>query len=117
MKPLIEDGRLFIAMPPLYKLSIGGKDSYLWSNDELKKQSAGKTNYKVQRYKGLGEMNADQLCDTTMDPKYRNMIKVNIIDGALAEKRVSILMGDAVEPRKNWINENVEFSLEDSYKI
>ena len=117
MKPLIEDGRLFIAMPPLYKLSIGGKDSYLWSNDELKKQTAGKTNYKVQRYKGLGEMNADQLCDTTMDPKYRNMIKVNIIDGALAEKRVSILMGDAVEPRKNWINENVEFSLEDSYKI
>ena len=117
MKPLIENGRLFIAMPPLYRLSIGGKDNYLWSNEELRKMTDGKTNYKIQRYKGLGEMNADQLCDTTMDPKYRNLVKINIIDGALAEKRVSILMGDAVEPRKNWINENVEFSLEDAYKI
>lgn len=117
MKPLIENGRLFIAMPPLYRLSVGGKDTYLWTNEELKAQTAGKSNYKIQRYKGLGEMNADQLCDTTMDPRYRNLVKVNIIDGALAEKRVSVLMGDAVEPRKNWINENVEFSLEDSYKI
>ena len=117
MKPLIENGRLFIAMPPLYKLSIGGKDTYLWTNEELKQMTAGKSNYKIQRYKGLGEMNADQLCDTTMDPKYRSLVKVNIIDGALAEKRVSVLMGDAVEPRKNWINENVEFSLEDAYKI
>ena len=117
MKPLIENGRLFIAMPPLYKVTIGGKDNYIWTNEELKKMTAGKSNYKIQRYKGLGEMNADQLCDTTMDPRYRSLVKVNIIDGALAEKRVSILMGDAVEPRKNWINENVEFSLEDSYKI
>ncbi len=117
MKPLIENGRLFIAMPPLYKLTIGGKETYLWTNEELREQTAGKTNYKIQRYKGLGEMNADQLCDTTMDPKYRSLVKVNITDGALAEKRVSVLMGDAVEPRKNWINENVEFSLEDAYKI
>ena len=117
MKPLIENGRLFIAMPPLYKLSIGGKDTYLWTNEELRTMTAGKTNYKIQRYKGLGEMNADQLCDTTMDPRYRSLVKVNITDGALAEKRVSVLMGDAVEPRKNWINENVEFSLEDAYKI
>ena len=117
MKPLIENGRLFIAMPPLYKLTMGGKDTYLWTNEELITMTAGKTNYKIQRYKGLGEMNADQLCDTTMDPRYRSLVKVNIIDGALAEKRVSVLMGDAVEPRKNWINENVEFSLEDAYKI
>ena len=117
MKPLIENGRLFIAMPPLYKLSIGGKDTYLWTNEELRTMTAGKSNYKIQRYKGLGEMNADQLCDTTMDPRYRSLVKVNITDGALAEKRVSVLMGDAVEPRKNWINENVEFSLEDAYKI
>ena len=62
-------------------------------------------------------MNANQLWETTMDPNRRNMVKVNIEDIALAEKRVSVLMGDAVEPRKNWIEENVEFSLEDSYKI
>ena len=117
MKPLIENGRLFIAMPPLYKVSINGKDSYVWTNEELKELTNGKTNYKLQRYKGLGEMNADQLCDTTMDPRYRSLVKVNIIDGALAEKRVSVLMGDAVEPRKNWIDENVEFTLEDAYKI
>ncbi|MBQ9854430.1 MAG: DNA topoisomerase IV subunit B [Bacilli bacterium] len=117
MKPLIENGRLFIAMPPLYKVNINGKDSYVWTNEELKEITKGKTNYKLQRYKGLGEMNADQLCDTTMDPRYRSLVKVNIIDGALAEKRVSVLMGDAVEPRKNWIDENVEFTLEDAYKI
>ena len=117
MKPLIENGRLFIAMPPLYKVSINGKDSYVWTNEELKELTKGKTNYKLQRYKGLGEMNADQLCDTTMDPRYRSLVKINIIDGALAEKRVSVLMGDAVEPRKNWIDENVEFTLEDAYKI
>ena len=117
MKPLIEDGRLYIAMPPLYKITMGNKESYAWSNEELKNITNGKSNYKVQRYKGLGEMNADQLCDTTMDPRTRSLIKINITDAALAEKRVSVLMGDAVEPRKEWIEENVEFSLEDNYQI
>ena len=117
MKPLIEDGRLYIAMPPLYKITMGNKESYAWSNEELKSITNGKSNYKVQRYKGLGEMNADQLCDTTMDPRTRSLIKINITDAALAEKRVSVLMGDAVEPRKEWIEENVEFSLEDNYQI
>ena len=115
MKSLIENGRLYIAMPPLYKLYYAkGKSEYLWTNEELKERT-GYTN--IQRYKGLGEMNADQLWDTTMDPEKRSLIKVSINDAVLAEKRVSILMGDAVEPRKEWIEENVEFSLEDDYKI
>ena len=115
MRPLIENGRLYIAMPPLYKLDYQkGKFEYVWTNDDLKEKN-GYTN--IQRYKGLGEMNPDQLWDTTMDPDKRSLIKVNITDAALAEKRVSVLMGDAVEPRKEWIEENVEFSLEDDYKI
>ncbi len=117
MKPLIEEGHLFIAMPPLYKVSYSNKHLYAWSNEELKEETKNRTNYRVQRYKGLGEMNANQLWETTMDPKERKLIKVNITDAALAEKRVSVLMGDAVEPRKNWIEENVVFSLEDDYKI
>ena len=117
MKPLIEQGHLYIAMPPLYKISMGNKEHYVWTNEELKELTKGKSNYKIQRYKGLGEMNANQLWETTMDPEKRSMVKVNITDVALAEKRVSVLMGDAVEPRKNWINENVIFTLEDNYQI
>ena len=117
MKPLIEEGHLYIAMPPLYKVTLANKEHYLWTNEELKELTKGKNNYKIQRYKGLGEMNAHQFWETTMDPDRRSLVKVDIEDVALAEKRVSVLMGDSVEPRKNWINENVVFSLEDDYKI
>lgn len=119
MKPLIEEGHLYIAMPPLYKIECGKEGEYAWTEEDRKmllEKYKGKST-KTQRYKGLGEMDATQLWETTMDPKTRSLIKVSISDAALAEKRVSILMGDKVAPRKDWIEENVEFSLEDNYKI
>ena len=118
MKPLIEAGKLYIAMPPLYKLQSGKTIHYAWTDEERKQIiDNSKLKLETQRYKGLGEMNADQLWETTMDPEKRSLVKVNINDVALAEKRVRILMGDKVEPRKEWIEENIEFSLEDNYKI
>ena len=117
MKPLIEAGKLYIAMPPLYKIKINKEEIYAYTKDELDGIIKDKQNYSLQRYKGLGEMNPDQLWDTTMNPETRNLIQVKITDAALAEKRVSVLMGDNVEPRKIWIDENVEFSLEDDYTI
>lgn len=123
MKPLILAGKLYIAQPPLFKLSINNKNKnelrYFWSEEELKaylKQHQTK-NFEIQRYKGLGEMNSDQLWETTMDPKTRTLIKVTIEEEAIVERRISVLMGDAVEPRKEWINKNVEFSLEDNFQI
>ena len=116
MRPLIEDGRLYVALPPLFKIQNGKKIEYAYSVDEMKEKTAGKK-CEVQRYKGLGEMNADQLAETTMAPGSRTLIRVNINDALLAEKRVSILMGDDVVPRKEWIDENVEFTLEDDYQL
>ena len=116
MRPLIEAGRLYIALPPLFLIKTGKEHIYAYSVEEMKEITKGKK-CDVQRYKGLGEMNADQLAETTMNPGTRSLIRVTIEDALLAEKRVSILMGDNVEPRKNWIDENVVFSLEDDYQI
>ena len=116
MRPLIEAGKLYIALPPLFKISSGKEIEYAYSIEEMK-EKVGNRKCDIQRYKGLGEMNADQLAETTMNPDTRSLIRVNIEDASLVEKRVSVLMGDSVEPRKEWIEENVEFSLEDEYKI
>lgn len=122
MKPLIENGKVYIALPPLYKVSkgLGKKETieYVWTENELpsaiKKIGKG---YMLQRYKGLGEMNADQLWETTMDPEKRTLVRVNIEDLAVAERRVSTLMGDKPEPRRRWIESNVAFGLEDEAKF
>lgn len=118
MRPLIEAGKVYIALPPLYKMSQGkGKSEkveYAWSDSELdelrKKFTKGGT---LQRYKGLGEMNAEQLWETTMNPETRTLIQVSIDDLAQAERRVSVLMGDKVPPRRKWIESNVKFTLEE----
>lgn len=119
MRPLVEAGHVFIALPPLYKMSKGkGKKEvveYAWSDGELEelRQKFGKGSL-LQRYKGLGEMNADQLWETTMNPETRTLIKVTIDDLARAERRVSVLMGDKAAPRRQWIEDNVKFTLEES---
>lgn len=117
MKELVESGHVYIALPPLYKVAKGKEVIYAWSDEELTKvkNKMGK-GYEIQRYKGLGEMNATQLWETTMNPETRTLIQVSIEDAVLAEKRVSVLMGDKADVRRDWIEENVSFTLEDDYR-
>lgn len=114
MKSLITNGHLYIALPPLYKVYKNGKNGevkrYAYSDDELEvaKREVGKGAL-IQRYKGLGEMNPDQLWDTTLNPETRTLQQITIEDAAKAEKMISLLMGDVVEPRRNYMYKYAEF--------
>ncbi|HCY06814.1 MAG TPA: DNA topoisomerase IV subunit B, partial [Erysipelotrichaceae bacterium] len=117
MREAIENGMIYIALPPLYKVTKGKTVEYCYTEEELEelKKELGKV--QIQRYKGLGEMNATQLWDTTMNPETRTLIKVTIDDGVMAERRVTVLMGNKAHLRREWIEDNVSFSLEDDYKV
>lgn len=122
MKPLVQAGRVFIALPPLYKLEKGkGKQQkveYAWTDEELEKlqKKLGK-GFSLQRYKGLGEMNPEQLWETTMNPETRTLIRVQVDDEIRSSKRVTTLMGDKVAPRREWIENHVEFGLQEDQSI
>jgi len=120
MRPMIEHGRVFLACPPLYKVSkkVGKSEKFKYAWDEIELEEAKKElgdKYTIQRYKGLGEMNAEQLWETTMDPKTRTLIQVSVDDLVNADRRVSVLMGNKVDVRRKWIEDNVKFTLEDNF--
>ena len=116
MKPLITEGHVYMGMPPLYKVQKGEKATYCYDDKELNEvmKSVGK-GYTLQRYKGLGEMNPEQLWETTMNPAGRKLTQVSIEDDAEAERMVTVLMGDKVEPRKDYIFAYADFNKKDDF--
>ena len=115
MRELITEGHVYIGMPPLYRVAHGNRLEYAYDDAELKKLTRGIKNYTIQRYKGLGEMNPEQLWATTMDPAARKLLQVTIEDAAQVERRVTVLMGDKVEPRREYISQYANFSRTDSF--
>ncbi len=116
MKPLLVNGHVYVGMPPLYKVSKKDDTRYAYDDAELDKIIAEmKSGYKIQRYKGLGEMNPEQLKETTLDPKHRTLMKVTLEDAAQAELMVSTLMGEDVEARKGYIFANATFNKRDEF--
>lgn len=115
MKDLILNGKVYIGMPPLYLVKYGSKSQYAYDDKELKKITSNLKNYTIQRYKGLGEMNPEQLWDTTMNPETRKLLRVDIEDAARADRLISVLMGDKVEPRRNYISKHANFYRPDDF--
>ena len=115
MRELITEGHVYIGMPPLYRVARGNHAEYVYDDAALKTFTKGMKNYTIQRYKGLGEMNPEQLWSTTMDPAARKLLQVTIEDAAQVERRVTVLMGDKVEPRREYISQYANFSRQDSF--